>query len=211
MPSTNLVKLMYNKKEFLILVFSNLLVQLGITYYISQQTNDNKINFWLLLISQIIVFLILILIPMNMYLKFILFCLYSYITGLIFRIIQNKYDKQAIQSVLVSTMAIFGIMCATGLTLLLGGIKLGIKFGAFLFWSLLTLIILQIVLLFNKGLSNLRKIVTFIGIMIFSVYIVFDTNVILQRNYNGDFITASLDYYLDIINLFLNLLGSNNE
>ena len=35
----------------------------------------------------------------------------------------------------------------------------------------------------------------------------YDTNSILQRNYNGDFITASLDYYLDIINIFSGLLS----
>jgi FtsH-binding integral membrane protein len=35
----------------------------------------------------------------------------------------------------------------------------------------------------------------------------YDTNNILQRNYYGDFITASLDYYLDIINIFSGLLS----
>ena len=36
-------------------------------------------------------------------------------------------------------------------------------------------------------------------------------NTILQRNYSGDFITASMDYYLDIINIFLDLLNLNNS
>ena len=45
--------------------------------------------------------------------------------------------------------------------------------------------------------------------MLFSVYIVYDTNNILQRDYGGDFITASLDYYLDIINIFSNLLSAS--
>ena len=35
--TTNLIKLMYEKKEFLILVFANLIVQLGITYYIMDE------------------------------------------------------------------------------------------------------------------------------------------------------------------------------
>jgi FtsH-binding integral membrane protein len=43
--------------------------------------------------------------------------------------------------------------------------------------------------------------------MLFSVYIVYDTNIILQRDYGGDFISASLAYYLDIINIFSNLLS----
>jgi FtsH-binding integral membrane protein len=46
---------------------------------------------------------------------------------------------------------------------------------------------------------------------LFSLYVVYDTNVILQRNYNGGFIMASMDYYLDILNLFSNILGSNHN
>ena len=46
--------------------------------------------------------------------------------------------------------------------------------------------------------------------MLFSVYIVYDTNSILQRDYSGDFITASLDYYLDVINIFSDLLSLSN-
>jgi len=32
----------------------------------------------------------------------------------------------------------------------------------------------------------------------------------LKRNYNGDYMSASMDYYLDIINIFLNLVNSMN-
>jgi FtsH-binding integral membrane protein len=56
-----------------------------------------------------------------------------------------------------------------------------------------------------------HKIFAIIGILLFSAYIVYDTNVILQKNYFGDFITASLDYYLDIINLFINLVNFQNQ
>ena len=49
--------------------------------------------------------------------------------------------------------------------------------------------------------------VSMLNIIFFSVYIIYDTNSILQRNYYGDFITASLDYYLDIINIFINLIN----
>jgi FtsH-binding integral membrane protein len=48
-------------------------------------------------------------------------------------------------------------------------------------------------------------------LLLFSVYVVYDTNSILQRNYNGDFITASLDYYLDILNIFSNLLSFGRD
>ena len=50
-----------------------------------------------------------------------------------------------------------------------------------------------------------------IGIIVFSGYIIYDTNTILQRNYYGDFITASLDYYLDILNIFVKLTILNDN
>ena len=51
-----------------------------------------------------------------------------------------------------------------------------------------------------------HKIIAIFGLVIFSMYIIYDTNQILQRSYDNDFITASLDYYLDIINIFNNLI-----
>ena len=101
-------------------------------------------------------------------------------------------------------------MFAIGSFLLLTGINLGYKYGLFLFYVLLGLILIRLVSLFSGALSGFSKLLTVIGILLFSAYIIYDTNVILQRNYSGDFITASMDYYLDIINIFVNLLSFNN-
>ena len=59
--------------------------------------------------------------------------------------------------------------------------------------------------------SQIHRYLTAIGLVLFSVYIVYDTNTILQKDYYGDFITASLDYYLDIINIFVRLLNYNRN
>jgi FtsH-binding integral membrane protein len=37
---------------------------------------------------------------------------------------------------------------------------------------------------------------------------VYDTNKILQRNYSGNFVNASLDYFLDIFNLIRSVGGN---
>ena len=58
----------------------------------------------------------------------------------------------------------------------------------------------------TNSFSN--KLLATVGTLVFSLYVLYDTHVILQRNYNGDFINASMGYYLDIINLFTNLLRS---
>ena len=54
--------------------------------------------------------------------------------------------------------------------------------------------------------SVAQKGIAIAGLIIFSIYIVYDTNIILQRDSEIDFITASINYYLDIINIFNDLL-----
>ena len=75
----NLLSLMYEKKEFLILVFSNLIAQLGITYYVMQKTNNPNISYWPLFFAQLIIIFVITLVPMPEFMKFLVFCLFSYI------------------------------------------------------------------------------------------------------------------------------------
>jgi FtsH-binding integral membrane protein len=60
-------------------------------------------------------------------------------------------------------------------------------------------------------LSLAKKVLSYAGLGIFSLFIIWDTNQILSRDYKGDFITASMDYYLDILNLFTNFLGTSDN
>lgn len=209
-PKTNLLKLMYEKKEFLILVFSNLIAQLGLTYYIMEKTNNPKINFWALFAAQIIIIFVISLVPMPEYLKFLIFCLFSYTFGLMLSDLKNKYSNQAIQIAIQGALSVFGVFLAAGVALIVGGINLGYRFGAMLFWGLLLLIVFELVFVLGANMPQAQKILSFAGIIIFALYVLYDTNKILQRDYYGDFITASMDYYLDILNLFVDFLGTNN-
>jgi FtsH-binding integral membrane protein len=80
-----------------------------------------------------------------------------------------------------------------------------------LFFALLALIIISIVQYFIVQSSLLKKLLVIATLIIFSIYIVYDTNTILQRDYSGDFISASLNYYLDLINIFTALLGEGGD
>ena len=195
------------KKEFLALVFANLFFQLGITYMIMEKTEDakKKYNFWLLFFANIAI-LFLLAMPMHPGFKFILFCGFSYMFGILLSVTKEKYNEEQIKLAMQSALSVFGAMLLTALGLLAGGIRLGYKFGMFLFITLLILIIVRLVNLFTNSISN--KILAIIGTILFSLYVLYDTHVILQRNYNGDFINASMAYYLDIVNLFTNLLRS---
>jgi FtsH-binding integral membrane protein len=213
---TNFSSLLNDKKGLMIMVFANLITQLGITYYVMTNTkvtekDNHNLKHLLLIISTFIIIWILALVPMPSWLKFILFSAFSYIWGILLASFKLKInDNNLINMTMLGSIGIFAVMFLIGGFLLATGIKLGLKTGAFLFFSLLLLIIFQIFNLFYRS-TMLVKTLSAIGIIIFSGYIIYDTNIILQRDYYGDFITASLDYYLDILNIFLKLTVLNDN
>jgi FtsH-binding integral membrane protein len=208
--SSSFLNLLNDKKEFLIKVFANLIAQLGITYYFMMNYKADPKNtglYWGLVIVQFILIITLALVPMPSWLKVILFSLFSVIAGYLLSILKQVSNPKLIQTAILGTMSIFGVMFLFGATLIMFGIKLGLQFAAFLFYALLLLIIVQIVTIFSGATTGFMKGLTIFSLILFSIYIIYDTNNILQREYSGDFITASLDYYLDIINVFVDLVG----
>jgi FtsH-binding integral membrane protein len=209
----NLIKLMYEKKEFLILVFANLIAQLGITYYVMERNPEGilDISIWSLFAIQLIIIFVMALVPMPEFIKFLLFCFFSYTFGIMLSLLKKKYSLDMINIAIQGALTVFAFMLATGVALFAGGINLGYKFGSILFWSLLALIVARLVFVLGAKMNQAHKILSFIGIILFAIYVVYDTNKILQRDYYGDVISASMDYYLDIINLFTNFLGNSDD
>jgi FtsH-binding integral membrane protein len=217
---TDISNLLYEKKTFLVKIFANLIVQLGITYYVMEKTPNtasnnennpqNKKNMFQFLFGGILIIIILALVPMPSWIKFILFMIFSYLTGRLLTIVKTTVTNEAINTALLGTISVFGTMFLMGVILITFGVQLGIRTLLFLLTCLLLLIIIQIVFVFSGTTYGLQKYVVFFGLILFSLYVVYDTNKILQRNYYGDFITASLDYYLDIINIFINLISLDN-
>ena len=79
--------------------------------------------------------------------------------------------------------------------------------GPFLFATLLAFIVLQLTnqLLFNAPLGQV--LLSFGGVVLFSLYLVFDINRIRHLpDTMGNAVLICLDIYLDIINIFVNLL-----
>ena len=213
--SKDLTKLLFEKRDLLVKTFANLIVQLGITYYAmekySKKDKKDK-NLTILIIIYLFAFVIVLgFIPMPTWLKLILFSVFSYCAGYLLSNLKNIVSEEVINTALLGTMSIFGIMFSLGLFMLLSGIKLGFRTGIVLFYSLLILILARLVNYFTAKSSTFAKGLTIFGLLIFSVYIIYDTNTILQKNYYGDFITASIDYYLDFINIFIKLVNLNNE
>jgi len=200
----------FNKKsEFLILTFLNLIVQTVITRYtMIQSTKEHKRNKWFnlgLFIFQLVLIFAMCM-PIPIVFKFLLFCLFSVTWG--FSLAALNLNETFVHVAFYGTLSIFGIMAAIGLLMSWAGINLGPQVGLSLFYGLFMLILFG---LFSIVTGNtMHKFFSMIAVILFSMYIIYNTNQIMQRDYKGDFIRASLDYYLDIVNLFLNLFSLQN-
>ena len=216
----NTIKLIQEKKTFLIMIFANLIVQLGITYYIlvntdiqviKQRKNSFFYRYSFIGFLPLFVLIFIMNMPMPSWARFIVFSIFSAYMGLILNFWEKLYGLEMLKAVILSVVGVFISMIVFALGLLSFGIKLGSTFGIFLIVALLLLIISRIVFLFAGTYSLYAKMFAVFGIGLFSVYILYDTQQILSRNYDGDFVTASLDYYLDFINLVSNFLNFNSN
>lgn len=201
---SNFFQTWYAKRELLMKIFMNLIAQLGITYYaINNEQKKKKSKYTSLYVTLLILGIIIILVTQNVMplIKIGLFCILSYCMGIL---LHSNTNKEVIQHAMISAMSIFVTMFLIGAFMLVTGIKLGQQVGRILLVSLFLLILLRIIM----G-STQYKLLLLLGIILFSIYTIYETNCILQKQYSGDFITASLSYYLDIINIFQKIVHWN--
>lgn len=209
----NLGSLIKAKSGFLAAVFASLIFQLCVVFAIVKFIPDNdefKKYSFLIFIIQIVLIICMAIVPMPMPIKFILFTLFSVLTGFVLKTALQKVSPEVIETAIIATITIFTVFVVLALVISGFGIDLGFL-TLFLFGVLLLLVIVRIVMVLMTTSTTVNKMVAIISLIIFSMFIVFDTNQILQRDYHGDFITASLDYFLDVINIFLNLVSYMNN
>ena len=104
---------------------------------------------------------------------------------------------------LTATITIFG-----GLSLYASTTKRDFSFlGGFLTAALLALIVIGIFNIFSPLSSTATLIYSFIGILVFSGYVIFDVNRIKQHGLSDEEVPLmALNLYLDFVNLFLYIL-----
>ena len=128
-------------------------------------------------------------------------------------------------SYMISNMLLYydpkTIIIATGITLtdltLMTFISFFIKihsyFTEFLFISTVSLILIGIINIFIMS-TFLQLFIAGFGSIVFSGFIIYDTKMIISNQYRvyskNDFVLASINLYLDIINLFLYILECLN-
>lgn len=193
-------------------MFIGLAITFGTGYYVS--VNPNMIfnvfgsYYWILIIAEIVVVIWLSarIRKMKPMTAKILFCLYSFLTGLTFSSIFVVYQITSIVYVFGITSIIFLIFALIGYFTKIDLTKL----GTYLFMALLGVIICSIINIFVKS-SAFDLGLTIICLIIFIAYIAYDVQIIKRNLYmiteeDNLAIYGALQLYLDFINIFLRLL-----
>ncbi len=194
------------KQTFLIMVFANLIIQTIITRYSMLQSPKQK-NKWYSIVAFLVMLALIVVmcLPLPLFVKFLMFCLFSVIEG--YTLASLSMNDTVVQFAFYGALSIFCSMIGVSAVMTMLGVQLGPRVGVGLFSALLLFLLFLIFNILAGEIAN--KLLAMVGILLFSMYVVYDTNKILQRDYKGDFISASLDYYLDFLNLFVDISWLN--
>jgi FtsH-binding integral membrane protein len=183
---------------FLSKVFANLIFQAFVAYgsaktiiedeKLSDVVAANMLKYTITYIVAILMFAF----TNNIISRFALFTVISMLTG----VFLSQTGFRNVKGALLDAIYIFICMFTLGVATHLLGYDLRVL-GPILIMSLIGLIIARLV----TGASYAR-----VAIALFAIFIVYDTDAILKRNYEGNFVRASFDYFVDIFNIFSGLL-----
>lgn len=212
-------KLIHKKKNLLRCIFTTLLLQLMVTTltfvfiyknkFVTNQPKYGVLSGLVFLVIAMGLIYAMTSIGMSFTERALLFTLFSIIQGLFLGFNLQYIRANTILGALLFTGILFLMMLSAGFLMVYFQIDLS-WLGILLFFLLLVLIIARIVTFFGNKTRTYDYIITMFALLLFSVYIVYDTNIILLRydaiKYERDCIVGALDYYLDIINIFVSSL-----
>lgn len=178
---------------FVAKVFLNLFFQVLVMYLSAKRSNvviGNERSFidLVLYLSKFIILLVIAFVPMPLPIKFALLTVFSALAGAAVRTNKN------LENALKETSFIFLVLVVVGII----SVQLGIDMrpvGIFLIISLFGLLLFRLFNLTSR--EDYIKILT----VVFAIFVIYDTNNIMQRDYGGDFVDATLDYFQDFSNL----------
>ena len=210
-------KLIKKKQGLLKCVFSSLIFQIFITTFIVfyLQENNTPLNAlkgnYLYTIALFILSLVIIFIISNDNLsfntKFLFFVFFGIIQGVFLGLSTQYIEKELIKSALISTITIFITFLCVGFSVVYFNYDLT-WMGIYLLMALLALLGYRISLIFIQVDDNFKKMMVTVSILLFSIFIIYDTNLLLLKGKNKDCISFAMDYYLDILNIFSSFLSS---
>lgn len=117
-------------------------------------------------------------------------------------VVTTIYDSNVVLNAVVLTTVLF-----VGLTIFAFQTKYDFtSLQGIMFYTLLALCTFGFFGMFLRFSSTVEYIYSIIGALIFSVYIIIDTQLIMRKFHPEDEVPAAIGLYLDIINLFLHIL-----
>lgn len=211
-------KRLAQKKGFLLAVYALLAAELAIASMVANYIRKNpdvqeklRKYYWLRLLVTIAVLIPLVFVPgLPIAVKIFLFTCIAILIGASSMAASKYIEADTIRGALIATAGVFVAMSIFGLGLAALGVDLGFLTWI-LFAGLIGLIVAYITLLFVEVSRTIAKVIFGFAVTLFSIYIAYDTNMILGRDYSGDFVQAALDFFLDVINLFSSLLNFGSD
>lgn len=212
-------KLIHKKKNLLRCIFTTLLLQLIVTTltfvfiyknkFIKRQYTGGLLSGLIFITFAIVLIYAMTSSNITFTERALLFTLFSIVQGLFLGFNLQYVRANTILGALLFTGILFIMMLLVGFLMVYFQIDLS-WLGIILFFLLLVLIITRIMTFFGNNSRSYDYMITLFALLLFSVYIVYDTNTILMRydsvKYERDCILGALDYYLDIINIFVSSL-----
>lgn len=205
-------KLLMRRKGFLAQVYLLMAVQLAITAGTVHLMRKNQAayekvkKFWLLwFLVTIALVVVIVWVDLPMSVKLVAFTTLSVLLGMNMLAASRAVPLEAIRGALLSIIGVFIAMTVVGFSLAATGINIGFM-GFALLMALIALIIAWLVIGFVGVSSAGLKVMFTLGVVLFSIFVAYDTNALLLDQNRG-VVDGALGLYLDIINLFGNLLG----
>ena len=207
-----------NKNELMFCIFITLIFQICIAIgTMKLDQNYNLLGKGGLLQFIVLLFILIGLISQMLSDKYsfntkqILFIIFSILNGLLLSsTIHIINDKNVIESAAIATLINFLLMFILGLIIVYFGYDLS-WLGLILFICLMIILAVLIINIFTKTSKETNKKISIIIVILFSLFILYDTNnILLKYKTKKDCIRGALDYYLDILNLFSNYLRIKN-
>lgn len=194
-------------KVFLILI-SQLLITFFTIFFLKNHTNMiNDLSKWYIVLTLFILSIIAMFMVLNpsysLEFKFFMFTIFSIIFGLLLSRVA-LYSETLIYNSILTTVGIFMGMLLLGIFISYTGYDMS-WMAAWLLIALFSLLIVTILQIFIPVSKQTHRTFLYIGVFLFSIYIVFDTNIMMRKK--SDVMASAMNYYLDFLNIFVRMLS----
>jgi FtsH-binding integral membrane protein len=211
-PASDFGSLVRDRSGFLLSVYGLLFVQLLITYAVVLVLRKHpdvyaKIHKFVFLwfVLGLVLILTIGLAPIPAWLKLVLFTCFSVVLGFNMLAASTKVGDELVRAALMGALGIFVVMSLIGFAL--AGLGVNLSFMQFAMTvALLGLIIGMLIAWLMRASSKVVKAILVVSVVLFSVFVSVDTNTMLM-DVNSDVVMSAVRLYLDVINLFQDLVG----